>query len=173
MADFNIDDGNADGIDSGLIIAPFLSGDAGNAGDVDATGERFDDNIHVSRDKRNADGSFRKKRGRKAGSGSGNSGNKSRRQTDSAASVESLTRVLSILHVGIAGATKSPEFILEDLEAESLANATANVLREFDIRPDPKIEAIVGLVMVAGSIYGPRLYLINERKKKDRDKGTD
>jgi uncharacterized PurR-regulated membrane protein YhhQ (DUF165 family) len=54
-------------------------------------------------------------------------------------------------------------------EAEALANATANVLIEFDIQPNPKVQAIVGLVMTAGSIYGPRVYLIRERKKAQQN----
>lgn len=79
-----------------------------------------------------------------------------------------MARVLAIVHIGIAGATKTPELALEESEAEALANATANVLSEFDIRPDPKIEAVIGLVMVAGTIYGPRIYNIRERKKEER-----
>lgn len=172
MADFSFDDGNTDTDDSGPVIAPFLTGDSGSAGDVDANGDRFDPTIHSGRDKLNADGSYRKKRGRKAGSGtgtgSGSNGSQNRRKTDSAASVESLARVLAVLHVGIATATKTPEMVLDDQEASLLANATANVLEQFDIRPDPKIEAIIGLIMAAGSIYGPRLYLINERKKASK-----
>jgi len=57
--------------------------------------------------------------------------------------------------------------VLEDGEAENLAKATATVLTEFDIRPDPKVEAVIGLVTAAGLIYGPRIYLITERKKEE------
>jgi len=56
-------------------------------------------------------------------------------------------------------------------EADALANAAANVLIEFDIQPNPKVQAIVGLVMTAGSIYGPRVYLIRERKKGEKENG--
>jgi hypothetical protein len=69
--------------------------------------------------------------------------------------------------VGIAAATKTPEMVLQDAEASNLAAATANVLEEFDIRPDPKIEAVIGLVTAASMIYGPRIYLITERKKRE------
>lgn len=79
--------------------------------------------------------------------------------------------MLAIVHMGLASATKTPELKLEDEEAEALAKSTAVVLEEFDIRPDPKIEAIIGLVTTAGMIYGPRVYLIAERKKQEkRDK---
>lgn len=162
--------GNAEPTNSVGEFADFLSLD-GNSGNGSAGGSGgddggFDPSIHVSPDKRNADGSYTKKRGRRSSGGnSSNSGSK--RKTDHSASIDSLTRVLSILHIGIAGATKSPEMILEDTEAESLAKATANVLEQFDIKPDPKIEAIVGLVMVSATIYGPRVYNIRERRKEE------
>lgn len=145
-----------------------LGGDVGSGSNGGSGGgtERFDSTIHVSPDKRNADGSYTKKRGRKSGGSSSNSGSK--RKADNSASLESLTRVLVVMHLGIAAATKSPEMALEDTEAEALAKATANVMSEFDIRPDPKIEALIGLVMVAGSIYGPRVYNIRERRKEER-----
>jgi hypothetical protein len=76
--------------------------------------------------------------------------------------------MLGYLHMGIAGATKSPELILTDDESKALAAATANVMQEFDIRPSPKAEAIVGLVITAGGIYGPRAYFIRERIKNGR-----
>jgi hypothetical protein len=70
--------------------------------------------------------------------------------------------------MGLAGVTKTPELKLEDDEATSLAAATANVLEEFDIRPDPKIEAVIGLVTVSSMIYGPRIYMIAERRKSEK-----
>lgn len=146
----------------------FGSGDAGNSGgsggDVDSHGTRFDDTIHAGRDKLNADGSFRKRRGRKSG-GSTNSGNS---RAKNHAGIEALTQALAIVHLGIASATKTPEFVLEDTEAETLAKAVSNVLIEFDIQPDPKAQAIFGLVVAAGSVYGPRVYLIRERRKEER-----
>jgi hypothetical protein len=76
--------------------------------------------------------------------------------------------MLAIVHIGLAAATKTPELALEEQESEILAKSIANVLDEFDIRPDPKVEAIVGLVTTAGMIYGPRVYLISERKKREK-----
>lgn len=142
--------------------APFLGG---NVGAGDFGGEQFDPDIHSGPDKRNADGSYRKKRGRKPNSAASGGNRKANNQVG----IEGLTRVLTIIHVGIASVTKTPEIALDDKEAESLAAATANVLTEFDIRPDPKIEAVIGLVTVAGMIYGPRIYLIKERKKAERE----
>jgi hypothetical protein len=45
------------------------------------------------------------------------------------------------------------------------------VLIEFDITPNPKVQAIVGLVMCCGSIYGPRVYLVRERWKEEKENG--
>lgn len=70
----------------------------------------------------------------------------------------------------MASVSKVPEFEIEQTEAKTLAQALANVLAEFDIQPDPKVQAIVGLVVAAGSIYGPRMYLYNERVKADKAK---
>lgn len=77
--------------------------------------------------------------------------------------------MLAIIHIGIASATKTPELKLEDEEANALAQSTAVVLEEFDIRPDPKIEAVIGLVTTASMIYGPRIYLIGQRRKKEKE----
>lgn len=175
---FSLDNGdnaeNTSGDFGTASVAPFLKPDdgggsdggtsGGNSGDVDSNGDRFDESIHVDRDKRNADGSFRKRRGRKPNSAP--SGNRAR--SSNKASIEALTRALAIVHLGIASATKTPEIALEDEEAQTLASAVNNVLIEFDIRPDPKSEAIFGLVVAAGSIYGPRVYLVRERKKQER-----
>ncbi len=83
------------------------------------------------------------------------------------AGVEALTRALAIVHLGLSVATKTPELALEDQEANTLAIATKNVLVEFDIRPDPKIEAVFGLIVAAGTVYGPKVYFIRERWKKE------
>lgn len=174
MADFSFDDTGPVEPDKGIVAADFLTGDGGDTGAVDANGTRFDPAIHSGPDKFNADGSYRKKRGRKSGSVDGgtartSSGSKTSRKTDHTASVESLSRVLLVLHLGIAGVTKTPELALEQEESEALATATARVLEEFDIRPNPKAEAIIALGVTAGSIYGPRVYLIADRRKKERD----
>lgn len=174
---FNIDSGDAGGEDTDAndigTSAGFLIGDnGGSSGDSerDANGDRFDANVHISPDKRNADGSYRKKRGRKSGN---TTTTRSRSKANNQASIEGLTRMLAIIHLGLSSATKTPELKLEDEEAEALAKSTAMVLEEFDIRPDPKIEAIVGLVTTAGMIYGPRVYLITERKKRERNNRDD
>lgn len=152
--------------------AGFLAGaSAPTGGDRDSGGNEFDPDIHVGRDKFNADGSYRRKRGRRTGSGdTGSSGRrKAGKGSDNQASVEALTRALMLVHTGIASATKMPELQLENGEAEILARASARVMEEFDIRPDPKIEAVIGLVIAAGTVYTPKVYFIRQRMKAERD----
>lgn len=159
--------------DLGAIGASFFGGIGGGTepgsggGDSGNNGERFDAAIHVSPDKRNRDGSYTRKRGRRSGGGSGSARST---KADNSASVDALSRMLAVVHIGIAAVIKSPEMVLDETEAKSLAEATANVLTEFDIRPSPKAEAIFGLVVCSSMIYGPRAYLIIERRKEERDK---
>jgi len=152
-----------------FATAGFLTGDTGDSGGSDSgdsgggSGE-FDPAIHAGRDKRNADGSYRKKRGRKPNSGTAP---RNRTKADNQASVDALTNILVVIHTGIATATKTPEIAIEKDDAETLARATANVLAEFDITPDPKVTAIIGLIMAGGAVYGPMTYNIQTRRKQE------
>jgi len=74
--------------------------------------------------------------------------------------------MIGFFHVGIASLSKCPEFALDDSESLALAGATAKVMEQFDMTPDPRITAIVGLITTAGTIYVPRYYLIRQRKAK-------
>lgn len=140
------------------------NGSGGTSGELDAAGNAFDPAIHSGG--RNGNGEWRKRRGRKS---SGTSSPRvSGKKASNSASLDALTNTLIIVHAGIASATKIPEMIIEDTEAKVLATAVADVLEQFDIQPDPKVQAIVGLVIAAGSVYGPRVYLIKERQKAQR-----
>lgn len=123
----------------------------------------FDANAHIGRDKTNRDGSYRRKRKRKYGIGGGPSPQRSK--ADLSASIDGLSKTLMVMHIGLAEMTKTPELVLQETESSALAISVANVLSEFDITPDPKMQAIVGLMMTAGMIYGPRMYNIRERLK--------
>lgn len=76
-----------------------------------------------------------------------------------------------MLHVGIATIGKAPEMELSKDESDLLANATVNVLQEFDIRPDPKTEAVFGLIVACGTVYGPRAFLYRKRKAEESKPG--
>lgn len=175
-------DGESGNTDSLSQPAEFLtlragsaSGDGSGSDSGDSSGDsgEFDPAIHVSPDKRNRDGSFTRKRGRKAGASASGDRYSGRSNKGYKANIDSLTSVLAIVHAGLASATKTPELALDTDEATSLAQATANVLIEFDVQPNPKVQAVVGLVMVAGSLYGPRVYLIKERRKEEKEKRAE
>jgi hypothetical protein len=72
------------------------------------------------------------------------------------------------LHLAIAAFAKAPEMQLDDSESVALAKSVVNVLAQFDMSPDPRIVAIGGLIATSAQIYGPRLYLIKERRKEER-----
>lgn len=161
---FNLDFGSSSDANRASDFA--VNPDFGRSDDNHSDGN-FDPSRHAGRDKRNRDGSYRLKRGRKPGSGN-NGGTTRRTSAASAASVEALSRLLVVVHAGFAAATKTPEMNLDEADANALGKATANVLDQFDIRPDPKVEAIVGLVIVAGSVYGPKIYMVRERRKEEK-----
>jgi hypothetical protein len=124
---------------------------------------------------RNRDGKPARKRGRKAGSGSGsNSGtSKAQKARNLNGSIDTLSKTLMILHSGIAAIAKAPELEIDKDESDLLANATANVLDQFDLKPDPRAEAIVGLIIAASTVYGPRVYLMRQRKQAAKNAVVD
>lgn len=165
----DVDVSGSDDPATAFFLGNFGSG-SGN-GERDTAGNEFDPTIHVGRDKLNGDGTFRKKRGRKVGSSTSRN-RQARPKADISASVDSLARIISYAHLGLA-ATVNPILALKDEESKALAEATANVLSEFDIRPNPKVEAILGLVFTASGIYGPRVYFIWQSKKNEQNSGTE
>jgi hypothetical protein len=75
-----------------------------------------------------------------------------------------MTRILVVVHAGLATATGTPELAIDAEEGGVLAGATVNMLAEFDITPDPRTQAIIGFVVACASVYGPRVYVIRARK---------
>lgn len=65
-------------------------------------------------------------------------------------------------------ATGVQEIAIDQSEGDLLAKATADVLDQFDITPDPKTQAIIGLIMACGTVYGPRAYLYAARKGQEK-----
>lgn len=160
------------GGNGGVIVGPSIdpatlaNGGSDSGSDSGGNGtDEFDPAIHIGRDKRNSDGSYRRKRGRKAGSGSTG---KASAGSDLKGAVESLSATLVMLHLGIASATKSSELVIDKEEADLLSRATVNVLEQYDIRPDPKLQAMFGLIVAAGTVYGPRAFLIQKRRADER-----
>lgn len=73
-----------------------------------------------------------------------------------------------IVHAGLAAVSKVPEIAIDGEEGQMLAQASANVLAQFDIAPDPKVQAIIGLVMACGVVYAPRVIMFKARMEQQR-----
>lgn len=136
------------------------SGDDAGTGDVDSSGERFDPERHVGRDQRKPDGTFKRKRGRRAGTGGGSTG----REKKTATSVSAIEQSLIGIHALLAAATRTPELVLEADESKPLAVAVAELAKHYDLPGlDAKTTAWVGLIMVCGQVYVPRAVMIKQR----------
>lgn len=63
-----------------------------------------------------------------------------------------------MVHAGVAIAFSAPKLAIDEMEGEKLAGAVQKVLRHYDL-PDVASETKdwIGLMIVAGSIYGPRM----------------
>lgn len=157
--------GNSEFIDpaSALGNGSGGTGGSGDGGTIrDAFGTEFDAAVHSGPDKRNSDGSFRRKRGRKSG------GKSQKVPPNLEQSVEVLSRGLCIMHASLAAITQTPELVLDKTEAEGLTEATLNLLALYDLKPDPKIEAALILAGQVGIVYGTRFVAIRARKAQQR-----
>lgn len=75
------------------------------------------------------------------------------------------------MHTGVAAIASTPELAIDKAESDLLSGATVNLLEQFDITPDPKLQAAVALVVAAATVYAPRVISIKMRKSKEaRDK---
>ncbi len=171
---FSLDDNTgATGDDIGAV--DLIGADTGGLADSDGGDDfTFDPDRHIDPSKRNADGSYRRKRRRRgsgssAGSGSGPRGKKA----DYSASIDALSTVLAMGFGTLAAVAKEPIWNLEKLESDAGAKALANLLEQFEIMPDPKIQAVVGCAIVFSGIIAPRMYLISEKKKEAKKAPTE
>lgn len=165
VSEFAGTDGGNDGGSSGAIDPTKLAGGTGagtgDGGTAGGDGDDFDPAIHEGRDKRNADGSYRRKRGRKAGAGSA-------AKSTAPISVSGIEAVLVSMHGIMAAAIKVPELALAETEAAALAAAVAEVSRHYPMTIDPKTLAWFNLAGCAATIYGPRIYLAKARISNER-----
>ncbi len=104
-----------------------------------------------------------RKRGRKPGSKNG-----TKKEKIDSASVTGIEKILFSVHLALAAATRTPELALDESEARELAKAAAEVQSHYETVIDPKILAWAQLVMVAGSIYAPRMIAAKMRLNRER-----
>jgi hypothetical protein len=74
-----------------------------------------------------------------------------------------LTEVIFSMHQMLAGITSVPELELDRGESEKLGSAIKDVGSYYGAVFDPKKVAVFNLCMVAGGIYGTRLFAIRNR----------
>ncbi len=106
-------------------------------------------------------GVVKRGRGRPAGSGAKSSGSgkqpaSARREKTTPAAINGIEKILFSMHQ-MAAAFIAPELELADGEAKDLTAALGEVSNFYNQVVDPKIIAWMGLIGVAGKIYGPRV----------------
>lgn len=137
-------------------------GGSGGPGGDDRT---FDPAIHVGVDKRNRDGTFRRKR-----VSGGGSGQRRARGSTVQLSLGAVSSALLTIHGAAAAILATPELALSPQESEPLASAIIEVEKLYPTTVDPRIVAWGNLMMVAAMIYAPRLMAIRMRQNAERQK---
>jgi len=169
-----VDGNSGEPTGNGEFIDPAVAaGNNSDGGITDSAGNRFDPTIHSSPDARNGDGTFRRKRGRKAGGH--NSKSRSQVHSDIKETAVFLTQGLLLFHTSIAAMTNTPEMVLEEEEAKAVAESGLTLAAMYDVTPDPKLQAAINFAIIMGTTYGTRLVAIRARKsqeKEERRKGT-
>jgi hypothetical protein len=83
-----------------------------------------------------------------------------------------LTEVIYSVHAMLAGITAVAELELDRDESEKLGDAIKNVGQYYGATFDPKKVAIFQLCVVAGGIYGTRVFAIRNRLMMEREKNS-
>lgn len=124
---------------------------------VDGNGPQFVDPTSATGG--TADGTP-KRRGRKPGSKNRTTRN------DATKTTQDLSRLLFSVHIGMASMLKSPVWMLTEQEATNLGEAITRVTELYDISIIPEKQlAWLNLIMVGGTIYGPRIVMTGKKKQ--------
>lgn len=99
---------------------------------------------------------------RKRGRPKGSSNSPKKKASVDLAGIEAL---LMSVHTMMAAAMKAPEMALDPKEAEALASAISTVQEHYPVSWAPKTMAWLNLGMVAGGIYGPRIFVLAAKRK--------
>lgn len=105
-----------------------------------------------------------KRRGRPRGS-------RNAKRTSPAQATKDISQLLFSLHLGMASFFKSEVIALTEEEAQNLGAAITRVTDLYDIRILPeKYMAWINLGIVGSGIYGPRLFVLSQQKKRAQQK---
>lgn len=85
--------------------------------------------------------------------------------------ISGLTNALVNIHALLAGMTQIPEIAIDREQAEVLASAASEVMQHYDFGMNPEQQAWVNLMMVAGSIYGSKVFAYKIRKSQEGEEG--
>lgn len=69
----------------------------------------------------------------------------------------------------IAGFFQAPEWMLEDREAQEVANAAVAVSRHYNVATTQKAIDWTNLAMVLGAVYGTRFVASSRKRKADKE----
>lgn len=155
-----LDFGDSAFVDPATATSGSGDGSGDNAGDADEYVRDAAGNI-----KRNKDGSPRKRRGRKPGSGnSAASGSSAQSKAKAKLSVSGIESLLIGIHLSLAAGLRTPEIALEADESAPLAKAIAEVAQYYPM-PDMTEKAIAwgALIMIVGKTYIPKYMLAQQR----------
>lgn len=106
-----------------------------------------------------------KKRGPKPGTKRKPKYNPAEETLKSNLAIDKLTQGVAFIHMALAGALKIEELNMGLDEAGALVVASLDVMKEYDLTPDPKTAAWMNLVMVSATVYGTRVMAYQTRMK--------
>ncbi len=86
---------------------------------------------------------------------------------------DSLKDVLAGVHLALSMALRVPEIALTEEQSKALAEATANVLRHYDMAVSVKAMDWTRLVMTLAAVYGTKAVMIRARMARDKERGGD
>lgn len=157
----NTGDGNESGnrkpffsfTEDGGISGDNVSGASKNSGAIDPASLAGNASGDTGTD------SGKRKRGRPKGSGTKAGAGTQKAPLD----IKFVEFALFGIHTMLASSMNTPELALNEDETAKLAGAINNVAQYYPVVIDPKMQAWMGLFMVAGSLYVPRVISIYAR----------
>jgi hypothetical protein len=75
------------------------------------------------------------------------------------------------VHALLAGIAKTPELALDPGEGKLLAQGMIDVAKFYPVVVDPKTLAWINLSMIAGTVYGTRIFAIAAKQSAKKNEG--